>query len=635
MSGVSKISASRKRLTAKLERFTATERAVVERAVVIAERSHVGQYRGTGEPYVCHPIEVAAILCDWRLDAPTITAAILHDAPEDTDLSLEEVEETFGSEVAALVSAVTKLSSVRIPQTDIPYETEDLRRLLLAMAADIRVVLLKLADRLHNIRTIVGIRAEKRARFARETIEIYAPLADGLGMGEVRAELADRGFEYAYPKEFRELKRRVEASVKKGSRYLAVVRRQVAKALADEGIAAQVDTRTKTLYSLYRKLEDKQRDLDKVYDFYAVRVIVGTVGECYRGMGIVHRTWQPLPHRIKDYIAVPKANGYRSLHTTIFGPQNRLLEVQFRTREMHEEAEHGAERGVTPHAVYAEHRKSGQVTPEQLAIMRRFKSWQEEMGESPEVIQQFKLDLFSDRIFVFTPKGGLHSLPVRSCPIDFAYAVHTEVGHACRGAKVNGRIVPLDTELANGDVVEILRGSVADPKRGWLKSVRTGHARSAIRRFFREQDRDVTVSEGRRLLVDLLKRHRRPTRLPKAEWQRCIAAVPGASAEDDVLAALGEGRVTQTALAKVLGLAIPAVARRGKAPKGPGRFRIVVGPDVTVPTRRAACCKPRPLVPIVGYVTLHKVASIHRQSCGQVGKLPDPSRLVSARWEEA
>ncbi|MDP9212209.1 MAG: HD domain-containing protein, partial [bacterium] len=282
MSGASKISAARKRLTGKLGRFSPSERKVIERAAVLAGKSHAGQLRGTGEPYVCHPIEVASILCDWQLDAPTVTAALLHDAPEDTDLTLDDVREEFGEEVTELVSSVTKLSGIRIPREDVPYRTQNLRRLFLAMAADIRVVLLKLADRLHNIRTITGIRPEKRARIGRETIEIYAPLADGLGMGEVRAELADRGFEQAYLKEFQELKRRVDESMKQGSRYLSLVRRQVADVLTREGIETRIDTRTKTLYSLYRKLQEKRRDLDKIYDFFAVRVIVGTVEDCYR-----------------------------------------------------------------------------------------------------------------------------------------------------------------------------------------------------------------------------------------------------------------------------------------------------------------------------------------------------------------
>ncbi|MDP9212291.1 MAG: TGS domain-containing protein, partial [bacterium] len=347
--------------------------------------------------------------------------------------------------------------------------------------------------------------------------------------------------------------------------------------------------------------------------------------------GVVHRTWQPLPHRIKDYIAVPKPNGYRSLHTTIFGPHNRLLEVQFRTQEMHDEAEHG----VAAHTLYAERKRAAPATPEQLAIMKRLKSWQGEMGESPEALQRFKIDLFSDRIFVFTPKGEVHSLPTGSCPVDFAYAVHTEVGHSYRGAKVGGRIVPLDTELLNGDVVEILRGPSAAPKRDWLQSVRTGHARNAIRRFFREQDRDVTTAEGRQLLSELLSRYHRPGRLPKDEWKRLRGAVAGAASDDDVLAALGEGRVTQTALAKALGLTAPPAVRNPKRPVAAGRFRVVIGQDLTLPTAYAACCGPRPLVPIVGYVTLRKTITIHRQSCKQLESLPDPSRLVSARWEDA
>jgi GTP pyrophosphokinase len=626
LNGDSTISAAHRRLQRRLGRFSEEQRQVIERAYRLARSSHAGQYRRTGEPYVCHCLEVATILCGWKLDGPTVAAALLHDVLEDTDVTLDELERGFGEDIAGLVEAVTKLSSVRLPKTDIPVETENLRRLFLAMAKDIRVVLLKLADRLHNIRTVVGIKAEKRKRFAVETIEVFAPLADGLGMGEVRAELSDRAFEYAHPHAYRRLKEEVETAMTEGRRYLAQVKRQFAAVMAKEGLEVRVDARTKTLYSLYRKLQEKQRDIDKVYDLFAVRVIVHTVADCYRGMGVIHRTWQPLPHRIKDYIAVPKSNGYRSLHTTVFGPHNRLLEVQFRTWQMHDEAEHG----VAAHAVYAEGKQPKRATEEQSAMMRRLKSWQDEVAQSADFVQRFKLDLFTDRIFVFSPKGQVHSLPSGSSPVDFAYSVHTEVGHSCRGANVNGIIVPLDGRLSNGDVVEIIRGP-GGPNRNWLKSVRTGHARWAIRRYFREHDRGAMAAAGRKELAAILRRHRRPVTLDKPEWQRLEGLLPGASDEAGVLAGIAEGRLSEAAIARTLGFA-PAPAPRRRPRRPAGKERVVVDNQRGFPTRLARCCRPRPGERIVGYVTLQKVVSVHRESCRQIQRAGSPERLVVAHW---
>ncbi|MDP4000282.1 MAG: RelA/SpoT family protein [bacterium] len=626
MSGDSTISAAHKRLRRRLSRFSDEQRDLIERAFRRARASHDGQYRRTGEPYVCHCLEVAILLCDWRLDAPTVAAALLHDVPEDTDVTIEQIADEFGGDIAGLVEAVTKLSSVRMPNTEIPVETENLRRLFLAMAKDVRVVLLKLADRLHNVRTIVGIRSEKRKRFALETIEIFAPLADGLGMGEVRAELSDRGFEYAYPRAYRELRDSVQAAIKEGERYLSRVKRRFGAVLAEEGIAAHIDARTKTLYSLYRKLQEKRRDIDKIYDLFAVRVIVDSVPDCYRSMGVIHRTWQPLPHRIKDYIAVPKSNGYRSLHTTVFGPQNRLLEVQFRTWQMHDEAEHG----VSAHYVYDKGKQPKRATEDQSAMMRRLRSWQDEVAESTELVQRFKLDLFTNRIFVFTPHGQVHSLPAGSSPVDFAYSVHTDVGHSCRGANVNGVIVPLDSALVNGDVVEIIRGD-AKPNRNWLKSVRTGHARWAIRRYFREHDRDAMVAAGRKELAAILKRHRTAAAPTKAEWRRLIDLLPGAADEAGVMAAIGERRLSETALVRALGLAEKVTPIR--RPRRPARVgKVIVDNQQGLPSRLARCCKPRPPGSIVGYVTLQKSVSIHRESCPQVRRSDNPARLVAAHW---
>ena len=579
--------AARERLFERLrERWPAAKLKPVARAADLAERGHDGQRRGTGEPYVCHPYAVAEILTEWKLDLPTVTAAVLHDLPEDTDVTQAEIREQFGDEVAGLVEAVTKLSAVRIPHADIEFEVENLRRLFLAMAKDLRVVLLKLADRLHNARTIKGMPAAKRPRYGREILEIYAPLADRLGMGEVRSELSEIGFQYADPKSFGWTRQQVRADLKKSERYLVRVKREFAEVLAKEGITADINARTKNTYSLYRKLTEKQRDLNRIYDLLAIRIVVDTPEECYRCMGIIHQRWQPLPHRIKDYIAVPKLNGYRSLHTTIFGPDEKLLEVQFRTWEMHDEAEHG----VSAHTLYAESKRAVQANAEQVAVIKQLKSWQDEIGESTEFIQRFKLDLFADRIFVFTPGGALHSLPAGATPVDFAYAVHTEIGDRCQGAKVNGVIVPLDAPLVNGDVVEILTRREADPKSDWLRFVRTGHARSSIRRFLRAHGEPGTAAVGREV--------------PR-----------------------GTGKLRPSARKA-------APARRKSVARASARtaLRVSVAGAPDVPTRLAACCKPQSGDRVVGYATVNKTITVHAEHCRHL-QTADPTRLISVRWD--
>lgn len=605
--------------------FSKQEGSQLERALSVAEAAHHGQFRGTGEPYVCHSVAVAEILLEWHLDADVITAALLHDVPEDTDVTLGELKDDFGDDIAQLVESVTKLSGIRLPKEDVDYEVENLRRLFLAMAKDPRVVLLKLADRLHNIRTIEGVPAAKRARIGRETVEIYAPLADRLGMGELRGELDDRGFRAANPKEYAWVKNQIEQRYNQSAAYMSEVKRIFESTLAAENIEAVVSSRTKNLHSLYKKLLDKERDIDRVYDFFAVRVVVPTVEDCYQSMGVVHQHWQPLPHRIKDYIAVPKLNGYRSLHTTIFGPEKHLLEVQIRTKQMH----HEAEWGVASHAVYADKKKSRLATPEQMHLMKQLASWQEELTGTGQVVDQVKLDMFSDRIFVFTPKGAPFSLTAGATPVDFAYAVHTEVGHTCQGAKVNGIIVPLDSNLSNGDVVEILTRKNATPKRDWLGFVHTGHARSAIKSYFRRGDRAPHVRHGREELDRALRKHGLTVGDLTKDQQAKAAEALHVREFEDALASLGESGGSSSTVLRALGL--EQVGERRTKPLPPKNAAISGFHSLL--TKRALCCKPRPPQEIVGYVTLGKGISIHRAACPQVPKLPDPSRLISVNWE--
>lgn len=628
---MSQISEQRERFLAALPpRLREAERTLITRALSVAEQAHHGQLRGTGEDYVSHPLAVAEILIGWQVDAATLAAALLHDVPEDTAVTQDSIEQEFGTEIAGLVASVTKLSAVRVPRENINYEAENLRRLFMAMARDLRVVLLKLADRLHNMRTIKGVSPAKRQRIGRETLEIYAPLADRLGMGEVRSELADRGFRTAQPDDYAWTKRQVEQSYNKSTRYMALVKREFETILRADGIEATVSSRTKNLYSLYQKLLQKDRDIDKIYDFFAIRVIVPSVEQCYQGMGIIHQHWQPLPHRIKDYIAVPKLNGYRSLHTTLFGPDQRLLEVQFRTAQMHQEAE----LGVAAHAVYAEQKESAEATPEQLAVLEQLASWQDELTDSPHTVDRFKLDLFNHRIFAFTPKGALYSLPTGATPVDFAYHVHTEVGNTCQGAKVNGVMVPLDTVLSNGDVVEILTRQNSTPKRDWLTFVRTGQARSHIRAHYRRQDRGQQETKGRELLEERLQAHQLSINsLTKTQLRNLQQVVDGVHQVDEVLALLGEGALSVNVVLKKLGLEATTETK-------PAKPKPVPSPSANVPiaglssllTKRALCCNPTPPQDIVGYITVGKGISIHRRSCHQLQNLPDPNRLLEVSW---
>lgn len=620
----------RKRLIGLLPpSFDRNTRKQLERAIDVAIQAHHGQQRGTGEPYVCHPLAVATILTEWKLDPPTIIAAVLHDLPEDTEVTIEDIRGTFTSEVTELVESVTKLSAVRIPQENISYEVENLRRLFLAMAQDIRVVLLKLADRLHNARTIDGMAAVKRARYGREILEIYAPLADRLGMGEVRFELSEIGFKHADPQAYAWTRRQVHAGLKRSERYLSQVKREFAKAIKAEGITADIDARAKNTYSLYRKLVEKHRDINRIYDLLAIRIIVNTVEECYQCMGIIHRTWQPLPHRIKDYIAVPKLNGYRSLHTTVFGPDNKLLEVQFRTWQMHDEAEHG----VAAHSTYEETKRAAVATSEHIEVMKQLKSWQDEMQESADVMQRFKLDLFSDRIFVFTPKGELHSLPSGATPVDFAYAVHTEVGNRCRGAKVNGVIMPLDDPLGNGDVVEIQTRADATPRQDWLNSVRTGHARSSIKRYLRDQTSGQSIAAGRTALNKALQGHRTSlSKLPASKIHELVGATHGAKDLDAVLRRIGEGTLTIPTAMRRLGYAHTPTRAKRTVRQRPEPRRAYVDGEPALSTKLAACCHPKPGDRIVGYVTVNRTITVHAEGCPHLTASADPSRLVSVAW---
>ena len=475
----------------ELSRYSSQESKRIEQAEQFALKAHAGQMRLSGDPFISHPQAVAATLINWGMDAETIMAGLLHDVVEDTQVELKEIEAAFGSEVAGLVDGVTNLGQIDFPSGGSPARQEisyeNLRKLLLAMSQDLRVITIKLADRLHNMHTIKFLPDEKRVDYARETLQIYAPLADRLGMGELKAQLEDLGFEYALPKEYKETKQKTEGAIRRAQRYIARLTGFIKRELAAAGVEILViEGRQKHLYSIFKKLQKVDGDLEKVYDLVAVRILVPEVADCYKALGLLHQHFKPLIYRIKDYIAVPKPNGYRSLHTTVFALEGRITEIQIRTPQMHEEAE----RGLAAHFFYDSQKqskryRSGEVgsVPTKLLWVNSLKELHDSsQGEFEEALE---VDLFQGRIFIFSPKGDLYDLPEGATPLDFAFAVHTDIGMRTRGAKVNGRMVGLNHALENRDVVEILTDKRSVPKRDWLNLVKTPVAKQRIRAWLR------------------------------------------------------------------------------------------------------------------------------------------------------
>lgn len=489
------------RLKAKIKYLGPNEQKEILRACDFAQKAHEKQKRQTGEPYLKHCLETAVYIANLKLDEPTVIAAILHDCVEDANIPLVVIQKEFGKTVANLVDGVTKLGKIRITRRwfifknkeeleSFDRQVETLRKMFVAMARDIRVVIIKLADRLHNMKTLSGVEEEKRLRIAKETLEIYAPLAHRLGMGELKGQLEDLAFPIVYPDEYQWLKKQIKDAFEKRTRYLAKVKKYLARRLAAEGIKAEINGRAKYLYSLWRKLQRYDNDLNRIYDLVALRVIVTSLADCYKVLGIIHEQWKPLVGRIKDYIAMPKPNGYQSLHTTVFCLEGRIVEFQIRTRAMHEQAENGIAAGWH----YAETKgtldyilkKIKRASYDDIRWVKELAKWQAKSVDNHQLQSDIQVDFFSDRIFVYTPKGDVKDLPAGATPIDFAYAIHSELGNSCIGAKVNGKMTSLNTALRNGDIVEIMKSKrPAGPKRDWLGIAKTSLARSSIRRALR------------------------------------------------------------------------------------------------------------------------------------------------------
>ncbi len=625
-------------LFARLKTYDPTVNEVWLRSVYeLADAAHQGQRRASGESYIEHPVAVARILADMEMDRATIAAAILHDVVEDTVVTSEEVAARFGPEIATLVDGVTKLT--RIPyQSKEDAQVENLRKMFMAMAKDIRVIIIKLADRLHNMRTLGSLPESKQETIARETLEIYAPIAHRLGIWKIKWDLEDLALRYLDPEAYRDIAERV--AKKRNEREEAVTRvvSQLRERFAKLGIQADVTGRPKHFYSIYNKLK-KGRDFSTIYDLTAVRVVVETVKDCYGTLGVVHSLWKPLPGRFKDYIAMPKPNMYQSLHTTVVGPGGEPLEIQIRTWEMHRTSEYG----IAAHWRYKEGGKSD-AFENKLTWLRSLLEWQNEMRDSRAFMENLKLDLFENQVFIFSPKGDVYAMPSSGTPLDFAYQVHTDVGHHCVGAKVNGKIVPLDYQLRNGDICEILINKSSRPSLDWISLVKTSGAKHKIKQWFRKEKKDENVLRGQEALEAELAKQRMRTDLGRGETMEKVARRMNYATATDLFAAIGFGDASAVSAVvrikdetKATNLVdLSAVQRAAPPPaRRPGRnasgIRIAGVDDVLV--RLSKCCSPVPGDPIMGYVTIGKGVSVHRADCPNVGYMSaSPERILQASW---
>ena len=620
--------------------------SLVEQACRYAERCHDGQLRKSGDPYVIHPLSIALYLADLRLDDQTIAAALLHDVVEDCDVSLEQLAKAFGPEVSKLVDGVTKLTrldtrlhtAIRIDgldESDALY-AESLRKMLVSMAEDIRVVLIKLADRLHNMETLDALPPEKRRRIAQETLDIYSPLAHRLGIWEIKWRLDDLAFRHLNEEKYRRISKMLAAKRTEREEYVSQVAEQLREQLAHSGISGEVQGRPKHIYSTFLKMskyEAQGKDLSDIYDLFALRVLVGTVADCYRTLGAVHELWHPIPGQFDDYIATPKENLYQALHTTVISKGGTPLEVQIKTYELHEISEYG----VAAHWRYKEGKAGDLLFEEKMSWMRQLLEWQREVAGSADFVERTKEDIFRDQVFVFTPKGRIVELTSGSTPVDFAYKIHTELGHRCVGAKVNGKLVSLDTALRNGDTVEVLstkseRGPSLDwlnPNRGY---VRSATARQAIRLWFRRQERGVNIQRGR----EMLKRELR--RLNQKFEDGEILSLFKYDTLDDLLAQLGSGGLTETQLAERLAAArqeqeAPPLARkRTDLPLTSPSSGITVLGVGDLLTRIGRCCSPIPGDAIIGFVTRSRGVTVHKVDCSSVRHEDEPERFIKVDW---
>jgi len=609
---------------------------LLQRAYDFAARVHKGQERVSGEPYLSHPLAVAEILLDLKMDVESIAAGLLHDVVEDTHASLEQVRQAFGNEIGDLVDGLTKISKLHFGSR-VEHQAESLRKMVLAMSKDIRVILIKLADRLHNMRTLEPLREEKRRLIARETLDIYSPIAHRLGIYWMKAELEDLALRHLEPEVYHDLADRVAKKRREREKDINEVIEILQQKLTEVGIQAEIIGRPKHFYSIYKKMRDQRKEFDEIYDLTAVRVITESVKDCYGSLGVIHSLWKPIQGRFKDFVAMPKSNLYQSLHTTVVGPVGEPVEIQIRTHEMHKTAEDG----IAAHWVYKEGRAALDPADKGFAWIRQLLEWQRELKDSREFLETVKVDLFPDEVYVFTPKGDVKSFPKGATPIDFAFGVHTDIGFTCVGAKVNSRLVPLRYELQNGDIVEILTDVKHRPSRDWLKLVKTPRARGRIKQWVKTEEKLRSISLGRDLLEKELRRMgKSPAQILKPETMATMLARSGFSAPDEFFATVGYGKLSpRQAMARLLppeelppeGEARPERKARQRPDDG---VTLLGAHDFLV--HFARCCSPLPGDEIVGFITRGRGVSVHSADCPNVDQLfYDPERKINVSWDAA
>jgi GTP pyrophosphokinase len=612
---------------------------LVRKAYEFSQKHHAGQSRASGEPYLIHPLEVALVLAEMKMDPVAIAAGLLHDSVEDTSVTIVDIRKEFGEQVAHIVEGVTKISKIDFATRE-EAQAENLRKMMLAMVDDIRVVLIKLADRLHNMRTLEHLEPERQQKIAKETLDIYGPIAHRLGMGKIRGELEDLGFRYLDPIAHEQVQKAVEARRKQGEEFLNRVEATLRDKLKEAGITAKVESRIKRVFSIHKKLQRQHIGVDQVYDLYAMRVITHSVQDCYGVLGIVHQTWRPVPGRIKDFIAMPRPNFYQSLHTSVINDEGTSFEIQIRTEEMHRMAEEG----IAAHWKYKDGPVSAQ-DEQRLAWLRQVVEWQRDVSDPNEFLSTLKIDLYPEEVYTFTPKGKVVVLPRDSTPIDFAYTVHTEVGHSCVGAKVNGRMVPLRHKLHSGDIVEILTQAGHKPSRDWLSVVKSSRSRNKIKHWLNLHQRERAIEIGRKLIEKEAKKYRVALKELKDDELKKIASDYGLGQTDDLMAGIGYGKFSaRQVLAKLAPSAAEPLPDADAAKSGSfsSVVRRVFG-DNTNAIRvkgegdllvyRARCCNPIRGESVVGYVTRGKGVAVHSVNCSNVINLMyEPERRIDVDW---
>jgi GTP diphosphokinase / guanosine-3',5'-bis(diphosphate) 3'-diphosphatase len=611
---------------------------LIHKAYVISAKVHMGQVRLSGESYLVHPLEVAGILTHMKLDAASVATGLLHDTIEDTLTTLKDIQDNFGEEVARLVDGLTKISriTVRSPEEG---QAENFRKMVLAMVKDIRVILIKLADRLHNMRTLQYQSPEKQAEIAQETLDIYAPIANRLGIDWIKSELQDLAFRYLHPDIYEDIQRKIARREKERSSYVDEVKRTLLKRLYENHIQGEVMGRLKQIYSIYMKMRDQNIDFDQVYDITAFRVVVNSIKDCYDVLGVIHSIWKPIPGKFKDYIGLPKENMYQSLHTSVIGPHGERIEIQIRTHEMHRIAEDG----IAAHWKYKEGKEIEEADDKRFTWLRQLLEWQHDLKDDAEFIESVKVDLFPNEVYIFTPKGSVKQFPLGATPVDFAYSIHSDVGNHCMGAKVNGKIVPLKYELKSGDTIEILTSPNQKPSKDWLKVVKTSRAKTKIRQWFKTEEREKSIALGKEILEKELRKYDlQQAKLTKSGELAKVAAEFSFQGVDDLIAAVGYGKVTTN---QIIGKIIPQEKLEQQKEQEEGRLKrilqkfsrtpkealLIKGID-NVMVRYAGCCNPLPGDKVIGFITRGRGVTIHAADCPNTLD-DDPNRRVDVEWD--